>query len=99
MRKYRKYFSFESFSAVAFFCLLLFLSACATTGHSRSIIDGEPKSSKMEKKIAPASTINQQTEKTPGNELQPAVKPAPKTEKKPEKNTKPEPLFDDISPM
>ena len=105
----RKYFSFQSVSAVTFFCLLHFLSACGTTGHSRSLTAGEPKNSKMGKGASPStqsrqgqgasSGINQQIEKSPRNELRPAVKPAPKTEKKPAKATKPAPLPDDISPM
>ena len=105
----RKCFSFQSVSAAAFFCLLHFLTACGTTGHSGSLTAGEPKNSKMGKGASPStqsrqgqgasSGINQQTEKSPRNELHPAAKPAPKTEKKPEKDIKPLPLSDDISPM
>jgi len=81
MHEHRKYFLLNLFPRSLSFCFLLFLPACGTTGHSRSFTDGEPKNSKMGKKSAPPSTIDQQTEKSPRYELHPAAKPATKTEK------------------
>ena len=45
-----------------------------------------------------SSSINQQTEKSK-SDLRPSGKPAPKTEKRHEKDLKPLPLSEDISPM